>query len=134
LTLIEWESLETLRASATHPEHVPVKQIGREKFHEDYRLQICEVVRESNVQAQGGAGSADGRRLLNGRARPSRSGARRLPGPTFDTLAQARLPTLGARAGMSKRAGSTLRGVASGRTGVRPSGHGSSISSLPSGP
>ena len=28
LTLIEWESAETLRAWATHPEHVDVKALG----------------------------------------------------------------------------------------------------------
>ena len=47
LTLFEWESAETLRAWATHPEHVLVKEIGRQKFYENYRLQVCEVVRES---------------------------------------------------------------------------------------
>ena len=39
-----------MRAWATQPEHVLVKQIGREKFYEDYRLQICEVVRESTLK------------------------------------------------------------------------------------
>jgi heme-degrading monooxygenase HmoA len=43
LTLIEWESPDTLRAWVTHPEHVLVKEIGRRKFYEDYRLQVCEV-------------------------------------------------------------------------------------------
>jgi heme-degrading monooxygenase HmoA len=47
LTLFEWESAETLRAWATHPEHVPVKQLGRERFYTEYRLQVCEVVRDS---------------------------------------------------------------------------------------
>jgi heme-degrading monooxygenase HmoA len=47
LTLIEWDSAERLRAWATHPEHVLVKQLGRQKFYQDYRLQVCEVVRES---------------------------------------------------------------------------------------
>jgi len=47
LTLFEWESAETLRAWATHPEHLAVKALGRRKFYEDYRLQVCEVVRES---------------------------------------------------------------------------------------
>ncbi len=39
LTLIEWESAETLRAWATYPEHVLTKELGRERFYEDYRLQ-----------------------------------------------------------------------------------------------
>ncbi len=46
LTLFEWELAETLRAWATHPEHVLTKQLGRERFYEDYHLQVCEVVRE----------------------------------------------------------------------------------------
>jgi heme-degrading monooxygenase HmoA len=50
LTLFEWESAETLRAWATHPEHVLTKQLGRERFYEDYHLQVCEVVRESRFQ------------------------------------------------------------------------------------
>lgn len=47
LSLFEWECAETLRAWATHPEHMPVKQIGRDRFYPEYRLQVCEVVRES---------------------------------------------------------------------------------------
>jgi heme-degrading monooxygenase HmoA len=47
ITLFEWETADTLRAWANHPEHVPVKQLGREKFYTEYRLQVCEVVRES---------------------------------------------------------------------------------------
>ena len=47
LTLFEWESAETLRAWATHPEHVPTQQLGRDKFYTEYHLQVCELVRES---------------------------------------------------------------------------------------
>jgi len=47
LTLFEWESADTLRAWATHPEHIPVKKLGREKFYTEYHLQVCELVRES---------------------------------------------------------------------------------------
>ena len=47
LTLFEWESAETLRAWAIHQEHVPVKELGRQKFYADYHLQVCELVRES---------------------------------------------------------------------------------------
>ena len=55
LTLIEWESADALRAWATHPKHVLVKEIGRQKFYEDYRLQVCEVVRESTFGRKGGS-------------------------------------------------------------------------------
>ena len=51
LTLFEWASPETLHAWATRSERVLVMELGRRKFYEDYRLQVCEVVRESTVQA-----------------------------------------------------------------------------------
>jgi len=47
LTLFEWESAATLRAWATHPEHLPVQELGRQKFYTQYHLQVCELVRES---------------------------------------------------------------------------------------
>ena len=47
LSLFEWESADQLRAWATHPEHVPVKELGRRKFYAEYQLQVCELVRES---------------------------------------------------------------------------------------
>jgi heme-degrading monooxygenase HmoA len=46
-TLFEWESADTLRAWASHPEHIPVKKLGRQKFYSEYHLQVCEVMRES---------------------------------------------------------------------------------------
>lgn len=53
LTLFEWESAETLRAWATHPAHVPVKELGRRKFYAEYHLQVCELVRESRFTRRG---------------------------------------------------------------------------------
>jgi heme-degrading monooxygenase HmoA len=54
LTLFEWESADTLRAWATHPEHVPVKKLGRQKFYTEYHLQVCELVRESKFTRRTG--------------------------------------------------------------------------------
>jgi heme-degrading monooxygenase HmoA len=51
VTLFEWESPETLHAWATHPEHIAVKKIGRQKFYAEYHAQICEVLRESRFRA-----------------------------------------------------------------------------------
>jgi len=51
VTLFEWESAETLHAWATHPEHVPVQRLGRQKFYTQYHLQVCELVRESKFVA-----------------------------------------------------------------------------------
>jgi len=60
LTLFEWESADTLRAWATHPEHVPVKQLGREKFYLKYHLQVCELVRESKFTRPVGEDQGNG--------------------------------------------------------------------------
>jgi heme-degrading monooxygenase HmoA len=54
LSLFEFESAETLKAWATHPEHVPVKKLGRERFYTDYHLQVCELVRESKFERGAG--------------------------------------------------------------------------------
>lgn len=51
LTLFEWESADTLHAWAAHPEHIPVKKLGREKFYTEYHLQVCELVRESRFSS-----------------------------------------------------------------------------------
>lgn len=50
LSFFEWETAETLRAWANHPEHVSVKKIGRDRFYTQYHLQVCEVVRESKFR------------------------------------------------------------------------------------
>jgi heme-degrading monooxygenase HmoA len=52
LTLFEWESEDTLHAWANHPEHIPVKRLGREKFYTEYHLQVCDVVRESKFRSE----------------------------------------------------------------------------------
>ena len=50
LTLFEWESANTLQAWATHPEHMAVKKLGRQKFYTEYHAQVCELVRESKFR------------------------------------------------------------------------------------
>ena len=50
LTLFEWESADTLNAWATHPDHIPVKRLGRQKFYAEYHLQVCEVLRQSKFK------------------------------------------------------------------------------------
>jgi heme-degrading monooxygenase HmoA len=50
LSLFEWESADTLHAWSVHPDHVPIKKMGRQKFFTKYRLQVCELVRESKFK------------------------------------------------------------------------------------
>lgn len=47
VTIVEFESDEGLKAWATHPEHVAAKKMGRLVFFSEYRVQVCEVVRDS---------------------------------------------------------------------------------------
>ena len=51
VTLVEFESEEAQRAWSTHPEHARAKVMGRESFYAEYRLQVCNVVRESGFVA-----------------------------------------------------------------------------------
>jgi heme-degrading monooxygenase HmoA len=48
LTFVEFESEESLKAWAIHPEHVEAKKLGRQRFFTEYRVQICNVIRDSN--------------------------------------------------------------------------------------
>ena len=45
VSLVEFESLETLKAWRDHPEHVAVQRRGREAFFTEYRIQVCDTVR-----------------------------------------------------------------------------------------
>ncbi len=47
VTIVEFESEEAMRAWAKHPEHVEAKKKGRSTFFAEYRVQICEVVRDT---------------------------------------------------------------------------------------
>lgn len=47
VTIVEFESEEGLRAWATHPEHVAAKKMGRQAFFSEYRVQVCNVVRDT---------------------------------------------------------------------------------------
>ncbi len=47
VTIIEFESEEALRAWSVNSEHVEAKKKGRKDFYLEYRVQVCEVLRES---------------------------------------------------------------------------------------
>lgn len=47
VTLVEFATEAGMRAWATHPEHVEAKKMGRSTFFLDYRVQVCEVLRDS---------------------------------------------------------------------------------------
>lgn len=52
LTLVEFDSLENQRAWSLSAEHKAAAKAGRKRFYETYRIQICEVVRDSTFVHQ----------------------------------------------------------------------------------
>jgi heme-degrading monooxygenase HmoA len=47
VTIVEFDSEETQRAWALHPEHVDAKKKGRTEFYSEYKVQTCSLLRES---------------------------------------------------------------------------------------
>ena len=47
VTLVEFDDAESQRRWSTQMDHVDAKKKGRADFYVEYKLQICEVVRES---------------------------------------------------------------------------------------
>ena len=45
ISIVEFESEETLRAWREHPAHREAQRLGRERFYLEYRIQVCEVLR-----------------------------------------------------------------------------------------
>lgn len=46
VTLVEFESQETLAAWREHPEHRAAQQAAKEKYFSEYRISVCEVARD----------------------------------------------------------------------------------------
>lgn len=43
----EWESAEALEAWRTHPEHLRIQELGREKLYDEYTLHVLDDPRTS---------------------------------------------------------------------------------------
>lgn len=46
VSIVEFESLETLAAWRNHPEHRQAQQRGRDALFSEYHIQVCETVRD----------------------------------------------------------------------------------------
>ena len=46
ISVIEFESDAHARAWREHPEHRDAQQRGRARFYEEYRIQVCEPIRD----------------------------------------------------------------------------------------
>ena len=51
VAIVEFESHETLAAWREHPEHRQAQAAGRERFFSEYRITVCDAVRESSFKA-----------------------------------------------------------------------------------
>jgi heme-degrading monooxygenase HmoA len=46
VSLVEFESEETMRAWREHAEHRKAQELGRQRFYTEYQIQVCPVVRQ----------------------------------------------------------------------------------------
>lgn len=46
VSIVEFESLQTLEAWRNHPEHRQAQQRGREAMFAEYHIQVCESIRD----------------------------------------------------------------------------------------
>ena len=51
VAIVEFESHETLTAWREHPEHRQAQAAGRERFFSEYRITVCDAVRDSSFKA-----------------------------------------------------------------------------------
>ena len=54
LSLIEFDSHESLAAWRDQAEHRIAQELGRQNYYSEYQLQICELVRESHKEPAAG--------------------------------------------------------------------------------
>ncbi len=53
VTIVEFETEEHVRAWSSHPDHREAKIRGRRSFYSEYRIQVCQVLRETVFDASG---------------------------------------------------------------------------------
>jgi heme-degrading monooxygenase HmoA len=50
MSVIEFDSHESLAAWRDHAEHRIAQELGKQRYYAEYHLQICELVRESHKE------------------------------------------------------------------------------------
>jgi heme-degrading monooxygenase HmoA len=50
LTVIEFDSAESLEAWRVQPDHYAAQRQGRDDYFDEYSLQVCELIRESKFK------------------------------------------------------------------------------------
>ncbi len=49
VTVVEFEDEDTQRAWSLHPEHVEAKIKGKKEFYQEYRVQVCRLLRDTGT-------------------------------------------------------------------------------------
>ena len=52
LLIARFESHEALAKWRTQPEHVLTQQLGRERYFQSYRIEVCDLVRAYDYEAE----------------------------------------------------------------------------------
>jgi heme-degrading monooxygenase HmoA len=55
VSLVEFESEESVRAWREHPEHREAQEMGRKLFYSEYRIQVCQPIRDYSFPKKTGA-------------------------------------------------------------------------------
>src|ERR1700742_2844855 len=46
VSIVEFESAETMLAWRNQPDHREAQELGRKKFYSEYRIQVCQPIRD----------------------------------------------------------------------------------------
>lgn len=55
VSLVEFESEEAVRAWREHPDHREAQELGRKLFYSEYRIQVCQPLRDYSFPKKTGA-------------------------------------------------------------------------------
>ena len=50
VTIVEFESMEGNKAWRENKEHAEAMRLGRSKFYDEFKIQVCEMIRTSKYQ------------------------------------------------------------------------------------
>lgn len=51
VAIVEFESHESVEAWKAHPEHREAQRLGRERWFDEYRITVCDAVRDYSFKA-----------------------------------------------------------------------------------
>ncbi len=63
VSLVEFESEETMAAWRNHPEHRRAQELGRTAFYSEFQIQVCSIIRQYGSGDAPGAGATHNARL-----------------------------------------------------------------------